>query len=130
MTYRSTLIALADDCPATSSRVPEKAGVAAFQYAMLHDQPYQFTMDEVLFRSHYRNEEADPDTLKAAHWDEFFAQPRACLRASPLPKRFGWGFHFDAEGRVALLAAQSPEYQRLLTEPGVKVVKAMRSKRA
>lgn len=129
MTYRSTLIAIADDCPAMVPQMPAKPGVAAFQYAMLAGNPYQFTQDEVLFRTHHRNEEGDPDAIRVAHWDEFFRQPRACLRASPLPKKFGWGFHFDSEGKVALLGVDSAEYQRLLADSGVKVVKAMRTKR-
>lgn len=130
MTYQNTLITVSDDCPVLSGQAPAKVGVASFQYQLLQGQPYQYTQDEVLFRSHYRNENGDWEELKRAHWQEFFSQPRACLRASPLPKKFGWGFHFDAAGKVALLALESPEYQQLLAGQNVKVVKAMRSKRA
>lgn len=126
MTYRSTLITVADDCPVMTAQVPTKPGVAAFQHAMLADHPYQFTMDDVLLRTHYRNE---PD-LGESRRDEFFSQPRACLRTSPLPKKFGWGYHFDQEGKVTLLAVDSQEYQHFLTADNVKVVKAMRTKRA
>ncbi len=64
--------------------------------------------------------------------EEFFSKPQACMRSSPLPKQYGWGLLFDGEGRVALLPMESPEYQRLVaaTDTGVKVLKAMRSKRA
>jgi hypothetical protein len=61
--------------------------------------------------------------------NEFFARPQACLRASPLPKKYGWGFVFDAEGRVALCAMESAEYRRLLGDTGVRVLKALRSAR-
>lgn len=52
-----------------------------------------------------------------------------CLRSSPLAKRYGWGFHYDAEGRVALVPVGSPEYEAFVTDDSLTVVKAMRSKR-
>jgi len=42
--------------------------------------------------------------------EEYFTRPRACLRASPLPKIFGWGLHFDTDGRITLHAVDSPEH--------------------
>lgn len=129
MTYRNTLIAVADDCPVMSSQTPAKASVAEFQFTLLHGHPYQYTQDDVLFRTHYRQESGDWDTLKRERWQEFFEQPRACLRPSPLPKKHGWGFHFNEDGKVALLAVESPEYGQFQNDSGVKVVKAMRTKR-
>lgn len=61
---------------------------------------------------------------------EFFARPQACLRASPLPKTYGWGLHFDATGRVALYAVESPEYKRFIEDESISHLKAMRSRRA
>lgn len=72
----------------------------------------------------------DWEALRDAHWDDFFIQPRACLRTSPLPRQDGWGLHFDSQGRVALYAVDSEAYRRLLTAADLKVIKALRSKRA
>ncbi len=52
-----------------------------------------------------------------------------CLRASPLGKRYGWRIHNDANGKIALYAVESQEYEAFLTDSTVKRVKAMRSKR-
>ncbi len=62
---------------------------------------------------------------------EFFSKPQACLRSSPLPKKYGWGLLFDHDSRVALLPMESAEYQRLVAgnDPRVTVLKALRSRR-
>jgi hypothetical protein len=52
------------------------------------------------------------------------------LRTSALGKRYGWGIHCDATGKVALIAHESDAYQQLATDPQMKHLKAMRSKRA
>ena len=53
------------------------------------------------------------------------------MRASPLPKKYGWGVHHDRAGRIALYGVESEEYRRFASGAGgVKVVMALRSKRA
>ena len=59
-----------------------------------------------------------------------FAQPRACLRASPLPKTYGWGLHYDSHGRITLHPVGSPEYVRLSQDSSLTQLRAMRSSRA
>lgn len=67
--------------------------VASLQHAMLVDSPYVYTQEDVLFITWFERQtiphmsEEDIAHLR----DEFFANPQACLRASPLPKRYGWG---------------------------------------
>ena len=53
------------------------------------------------------------------------------MRASPLTKRYGWGVHHDAAGRMALYGVGTAEYRRFAegAVAGVEVVAAMRSKR-
>jgi hypothetical protein len=41
------------------------------------------------------------------------------LRVSALPKRYGWGIHNNAEGKIALIAVESPEYKQLMNDPGI-----------
>jgi hypothetical protein len=139
LAYHRTLIAVADDCPVEAATVPADRGgtttVAGLQYAMLHGHPYEHTQQDVLFhawlaRQPFAEPPSKPEVarLRAA----FFAKPQPCLRASPLPKKYGWGFLFDAEGKVALCARESEEYRRIVAGKGgeVTVVKAMRGKRA
>jgi hypothetical protein len=46
-----------------------------------------------------------------------------------LPKKYGWGIHFNSEGKMALYPVDSPEYRRFVEEGkgNVKVVPAMRN---
>lgn len=60
---------------------------------------------------------------------EYFQKGRACLRASPLPKQYGWGVHHDDEGKIALVAMDSEEYAALVAEDSIKKIKAMRRSR-
>ena len=139
MNYFDTLIAVADDCPVTRSVVPTaKDGnktVAVLQYDMLAGNPHVLTQEDVLFES-WLSRQGSPDDPseeeRASIREEFFEKPQACLRSSPLPKKYGWGFLSDHEGRVALCAMESQEYQQLVAgrDSGVKVVKALRSRRA
>ncbi|WP_220182810.1 DUF6157 family protein [Sphaerisporangium album] len=135
LNYYRTLIAVAEDCPVRSAVVPEGRGgrrtVAVVQYEMLAGRPYVYTQEDVLFESWVRRQDM-PDISeerRAALRDEFFSRSQACLRASPLPKQYGWGLAFDAEGRVALCPMESGEYAALLEDEGTTVLKAMRSRR-
>jgi hypothetical protein len=119
---RDTLITVSADCPVAAGTVPEKAGtVATVQHGLLAE-PYAMTSDDLLFETH-RARGGNKSR------DAFFARPQACLRASPLVKQFGWGVHHDAEGRIALLGAESAEYRRLLDDPAVKKAPGMRRSR-
>ena len=44
-------------------------------------------------------------------------------------KRYGWGIHNNAEGKIALIAVESPEYKQLLDDPQTVKIKAFRSTR-
>lgn len=125
LSYYRTLIAVADDCPVSDSVVPAARGgrktVAVLQYEMLAGNPYVYTQEDVLFETWLaRQDPAEVGSAAARERlrEEFFARPQPCLRTSPLPKKYGWGLLFDDEGRVALCAVESPEYQRLIAGDG------------
>ena len=59
----------------------------------------------------------------------FFGKPQACLRASPLVKKHGWGIHHDADGRVAAVAVEGADYAKLKARGDLKQTVGMRSKR-
>lgn len=131
--YYNTFIEVAEDCPVLSAEVPPRRGneksAANLQFEMISSNPYRYTSDEVIFAVYATKKE-----LTEAEWEKernkFFSKGQACLRASPLTKRYGWGVHSDEEGKVALYALDSEEYQTLSKDQTMKHLRAMRSKRS
>ena len=129
--YANAFIETAEDCAVDAAVAPpEKAPptVARMQYEALIDAPYRFTSDDVVFGVHAARAgvpESDRDTARAT----FFARGQPCLRSSSLAKAYGWGFHFDADGRVALVPAGSARYAELAAADGLKHLRAMRRSR-
>jgi len=136
--YTNTFIAVAEDCRAVTGEVPmERAGgrtVASTQYAMLAAAPGQWTQGDVLLASSPQVRSRDIRDIDEAELrglrQEYFNRPRACLRASPLPKSFGWGLHYDVDCRITLHAVDSPEYAQLSSDASLTQLRAMRSSRA
>ncbi len=131
--YYDTFIQAAADSLASAGTIPpikgDKKTVAVVQYELLSEQPYTYTQEEVLFETHLRHKGLTPEEAERGRlWEEFFAVPKACLRASSLPKTYGWGVHFDAEGKAALCGVETERYSELSVH-SAKTLKAMRSKR-
>ncbi|GAA4466631.1 DUF6157 family protein [Nemorincola caseinilytica] len=130
--YHNTFIAIADDSPATTGEVPPQKGdnptVAGMQFHMLVDNPYKYTSDDVLFRVYALRNNIPKSELKEAR-AQFFAKGQPCLRASPLTKRYGWGVHADADCKIAIYACGTPEYEQMIRNKDLQVVKAMRTSR-
>ncbi|MGY4475812.1 DUF6157 family protein [Bradyrhizobium sp. USDA 3364] len=133
----NTLIRVAEDCPAQRGEEPQLRGgqptVAVLQYRMLAGAPYQYTSDDVVFATSSAGRSLDAKAAKKERnlaRETFFSRGQACMRASPLGKRFGWGVHADAEGRIAIYAVDSKRYQALAGDPDITQTRAMRSKRA
>ena len=136
MSYTYTFILVAEDCPVTSSVVPPtepgKKSVASIHYELLAGHPYEHSQEEVLFQTYVQRKALSAEELATCRdvlWNELFAKDQPCLRTSPLAKRYGWGFHFNPEGKVALIPSESPEYEAL-SKQAAKVYKALRSSRA
>ena len=131
--YRDTLIAPAEDCDDVAE-VPSPRGdkptVATIQYEMLHGSPYELTQEDILFGTWRRQQGLPAEADTAGRRDEFFSSPRACLRSSPLGKKYGWAIHFDSDGRAALLKPGTAEFTKLVDDEKTKVLHAMRSSRA
>jgi hypothetical protein len=129
--YTDTFIQVAEDCPVDHGVVPPakpEPTIARLHYDLIAEAPFQLTSDEVIFETFARRSGVTDDEREAAR-EAFFAKGQPCLRSSPLGKRYGWGLVHDAEGRVALVARDSPEYQRLAAEPDLAQTRAMRSRR-
>ncbi|MBC8063414.1 MAG: hypothetical protein H7Y17_01175 [Chlorobia bacterium] len=130
--YRNAFIRVAADCPAQTATEPilrnEVKTQACWEYELLLPNPYRYTHDEFQFAAHVAHKGISKDEIEDAR-QEYFAVSHACLRASALAKRWGWGFHFDADGRVALVGLGSEEYEKFLLDQGLQQLPAMRSKR-
>jgi hypothetical protein len=128
--YTSTFIAVAEDCPAPAGEIPPVKGdaktIAGRQFELISQHPYRFTSDDVLFRIFAeRNDLAK--TAYAAAREIFFSKGQPCFRASPLTKRYGWGVHSDAAGKIAVYGVETDAYRKLAADKNLTVVKAMRS---
>jgi hypothetical protein len=130
--YANTFIAIAPDSAATEGVVPPlkegKPSVAWRTWQMIAQNPYKFTSDEVIFGVFAERNGIPPEERSAAR-DAFFSKGQACLRASDLCKKYGWGIHHDAEERVALYPVESSEYAAFVASDEVDVKRAMRSAR-
>ena len=130
---RNVFIHVADDSTATVGSAPELKGdektLPVLQYEMIADHPYRYSEPDIAFETF-----ADHKHISAAdrpmERKKFFSKGQPCLRASALAKRYGWGFHKDAAGKVAMYAVDSKEYERFAHDAGLKHVMAMRSRRA
>ncbi|MCS5717672.1 DUF6157 family protein [Herbiconiux sp. CPCC 205763] len=130
--YIDTFIAVAPDCRVVIAETPPttaKPTVAALQFELIAEHPYEMTSDEVLFAVHATRNNVNDDDLDSER-ERFFAKDQACLRASPLGKRYGWGTHHDENGRVALVGIGTADYDRLLGDDHLTHKAAMRSSRA
>lgn len=122
--YYNTFIVVADDSKATEGIAPpmkEPKTAAQIQYEMLIDQPYHYTSDDVLYASNGQR--------RGLSREEFFAKGQPCFRASALCKRYGWGIHSDQEGKLAIYAMGTPQYNALVKDESIKQIMAIRSSR-
>lgn len=129
--YHDTFLQVAEDCPVQQGTVPPERArptVARLQFELAAAAPYTLTSDDLLFAVHALRT-GIPEGERAAAREAFFSRSQACLRASPLPQRYGWGIHHDAEGRIALVPVGTPEYRRFAEDPSLAQLRAMRSSR-
>ncbi len=130
--YEGTFIAIAEDSVAERGVAPpekaENPSVASRTWRMIAEHPYQYTSDDVIFTV-WADRRGIAEEDRAAAREEFFSKGRACMRASDLGKKYGWGIHHDDQGRVALVGVDSDEYRSFVESDDVKVLKAMRSSR-
>lgn len=129
--YYNTFIEVAEDCARDRGEIPPlragKKTIARMQYEMISEHPYRFTSDDIIFRI---QAERKGLPLTKAGREKFFSKGRACLRSSPLGKRYGWGLHHNEEGKVALYGMESDRYHQLAEDEELTHTRAMRSSRS
>ncbi len=133
MNYYNTLIEIAEDSPATKAEVPKPKGgkktKPVIEYEMIANHPYKYTEEDIAFETH-----AVLHNIPKAVWPKerqtFLSKGHPHLRVSALAKRYGWGIHNNAEGKVALIAVNSLKYKKLMKDPRTTKIKAFRSESA
>lgn len=129
--YFNTFIEVAEDCPVSVSEIPtfkKEKSIANYQYEILIKNPYQYTSDYILFEISAIKNDISP-TEKPEAKSQFFSKGQPCFRTSPLTKRYGFGVHFNSDGKLALVPLESEEYTTLVQDNSIQKVKAMRSKK-
>jgi len=133
MNYFDTLIEVADDCPTKKAKVPlataGKKTKAVVEYEILVKHPYSHTEEDIAFET-YAVLHDIPKDIWPKERKKFLSKGHPHLRVSPLTKRYGWGIHNNAAGKIALIAVESSRYKQLLADPHTTKVKAFRSTRA
>ena len=132
MNYSDTLIEVADDCPVTEAQVPRARGAkktkALVEYELVVSRPYKYTEEDIAFDVYAVLHEI-PKAIWLEELKQFLSKGHPHLRVSALPKRYGWGIHNNSEGKIALIAVESPLYKQLLNDPRITKIKAFRSTR-
>jgi len=136
MSYSNTFITVSTDCPVAVGVVPEvkkdKPTIASIEYELIASNPYEYTEKDVIYLRHLQHKCISSEELTARGTqirDELFQKPQPCFRASMLPKKFGWGIHYNEEGKIALYGKESSEYEQFVENNNgeVKLLVAMRN---
>ncbi len=123
--YYNTFISVAEECKRETGTIPTQKSpptVASLKYELISINPYKYTSDEILFEIYSQR-------IRTSKITDFDTEKQACFRCSPLAKSYGWGFHFDVDGRVALYGMESVEYQQFLDDGDLKHKAAFSTKR-
>ena len=102
--YYNTFFQVAEDCPVRMAEIPpqkEDKTIANIEYEMVTKHPYKYTSDEVLFHVFAVKNKVALQSLVIER-QKFFSKGQPCFRSSPLTKRYGWGVHNDAEGKIEI----------------------------
>ena len=131
--YYGTFIRIAENSTTQCAVVPPQRGakkpIHLHHYDLIDQAPYTYTQDDVLWLTHVMHKALSPADATPARRAEFFAKGQPCLRTSALAKKYGWGFHFDEQGRVALVPLGSVAYERFAADSSLRQLAAMRSSR-
>lgn len=130
--YFDTFLGVAEDTKAVCGTPPPsregKKTIAEMQYDLLAGHPYRYTSDDVLFQIYADRHDLTKEEYALAR-EKFFSKGQACLRASPLPKTYGYGIHYNEQGKMALYGMETAQYEQFAKDKKIKKIQAMRSSR-
>ncbi|MBH5316764.1 hypothetical protein I6N90_02930 [Paenibacillus sp. GSMTC-2017] len=118
--FTNMFIQVASDCPVAEGVTPisKRALKPAhlIQYELLMESPYRYTFEDQLFEVYKRHKGyemvSDAEELEKLR-AELLSKNHPCLRASQLTKKFGWGVHFNADGKIAIYGMETEKYNEL-----------------
>ncbi|CAH0231352.1 hypothetical protein SRABI80_02525 [Peribacillus frigoritolerans] len=132
MSYKNTLITISEDSKVSSGKVPviknEKPTIAYIEHDLINNNPYKFTQEDVQFKTYLIKNQMEAENAAELR-EQFFSKSKACFRASPLVKNYGWGIHYNNQGKIAIYDVNSEMYNQLLKQDDITKLKGMRSKR-
>ncbi|MEW5553515.1 DUF6157 family protein [Peribacillus frigoritolerans] len=132
MSYKNTLITISEDSKVSSAKVPviknEKPTIAYIEHDVINNNPYKFTQEDVQFKTYLIKNQMEAENAAELR-EQFFSKSKACFRASPLVKNYGWGIHYNNQGKIAIYDVNSEMYNQLLKQDDITKLKGMRSKR-
>ncbi|MFK9119665.1 DUF6157 family protein [Peribacillus frigoritolerans] len=132
MSYKNTLITISEDSKVSSAQVPvirnEKPTIAYIEHDLINNNPYKFTQEDVQFKTYLIKNQMEAENAAELR-EQFFSKSKACFRASPLVKNYGWGIHYNNQGKIAIYDVNSEMYNQLLKQDDITKLKGMRSKR-
>ena len=127
--YFDTFIEVAEDTKVYCGTKPpskDKKTVAEIQYDLIAENPYRYTSDDILFQAFAdRNDLVEAEYQQAR--EQFFSKGQPCFRTSPLTKIYGFGIHFNNNGKIALYGMETDEYQKFSADTKIRKLKAMKS---
>lgn len=130
--YKNTFIEIAEDCPTDKGQIPpikSKKTIANIQYDVISKNPYKFTSDDVLFKVYAERNDLSKNQFESER-KKLFSKGQACLRSSPLTKRYGWGIHFDENSKIAIYGVETNKYEKYANDKNLNTLKAMRSNKS
>jgi hypothetical protein len=135
MSYQDTFIRIAPDSTATEAVIPAdnrpKKTIHRIQYELLTEKPYHYTHEDLVFKVFTLCQGLTDSELAengATIRADFFKKGHACMRASTLTKKNGWGAHYNEDGKIALFPMESDDYATLCARAS-QTLYAMRSSR-
>ncbi|MBL3645221.1 hypothetical protein JMN23_22955 [Bacillus sp. RHFB] len=132
MSYKNTLITISEDSKVSSAKVPVKRNenptIAYIEHDLINNNPYKFTQEDVQFKTYLIKNQMEAENAAELR-EQFLSKSKACFRASPLVKNYGWGIHYNNQGKIAIYDVNSEMYNHLLKQDDITKLKGMRSKR-
>ncbi|MBE7176027.1 MAG: hypothetical protein INR69_06470 [Mucilaginibacter polytrichastri] len=134
--YINTFIRVSNDCPVTASEIPpvkdDRITGPAAQYQLLAANPYTYDHKELTWRGFLLQkgfEHLSDDEKQVLH-DDLFSKGHPCLRGSSLTKRYGFGAHYNHEGKIAIYPMESDEYKAFSTDKNLTQLAGMNRTRS
>lgn len=138
MSYKNTFVKISEDCPVVVAEIPQKKNgkkpAHVIQFELLTENPYRFAHEELIWEVYVHHKEIPNEILESQEGaeikEQLFSKGHPCMRASALVKRYGFGAHYNEQGKIAIFPAGSEEYEQFMQAKNVKKVPGMRNKKA